>query len=463
MINRLSVIKNKKYLILVILVTGSFMAILNQTTMLTLLPPVMKEFGIEAAKAQWLTTVFMLLNGVMIPTTAYLIKRFTTRQLFLTSMLVFLAGNILVAISPNFQLLMTGRIIQALAGGVLMPVMQAAVFLTFPVEKRGTALGIAGFVVAFAPALGPTFAGWINDVYSWRYVFYSILPIVVTIIVLAYYKLENIQEVSKTKLDVPSILFSSIGFGALLYGFSIAGSNGWGSTKVIFSLLIGAVGLVILIHRQFKLKEPFLEFRVFRNKRFTLMTILAMIGFPLIVGVETLIPLYVQDVRGLSALKSGLLLLPGAFVMGLLSPFTGRIYDKFGIRYLGIAGFALITAGSIPFINLTHSTSLEFLTVMYLIRMAGAAMILMPATTASLNQLSRELIPHGNAVNTTMRQVAGSIGTALLVTVMSNVAAVSNSETSADAKLQGINVAFFFAAALALSGLVLSFFIKKRG
>ena len=461
MIQRIKAI-NKRYLIVVILITGSFTAILNQTTMVTLLPPVMDEFGIAAAKAQWLTTVFMLLNGVMIPTTGFLIERFTTRQLFITSMIVFFLGSVLVAVSPTFQILMTGRVIQSLAGGILLPLMQAGVFLIFPVGKRGTALGIAGLVIAFAPALGPTFAGWINDILSWRYVFYLILPIAVIVIFLAIFKLENVQELTKPKIDIPSVILSSIGFGGLLYGFSIAGTIGWESNKVLMSLLSGTAGLIIFTRRQLKLKEPFLEMRVFKDKRFSLMTALVMIGFPLIVGVETLVPLYIQDVRGLPALQSGLVFLPGAFLMGLMSPLSGRIFDKFGIRFLAIGGFAILTGGTIPFMNLNHSTSLSFLTIMYAVRMIGAGMVLMPATTAALNQLDKHLVPHGNAVNTTMRMMAGSIGTALFVTIMSTVAANANTGTSEEAMLHGLNTAFIVTALLGFSGFVLSLFIKNK-
>ncbi|MFZ7104172.1 MAG: MDR family MFS transporter [Peptococcaceae bacterium] len=443
-----------------ILLTGSFIAILNQTLLVTALPAIMNDLNIEAAQVQWLTTVFMLVNGIMIPITAFLIEKFSTRKLFITAISVFALGTLIAAVSPNFTVLLLGRIVQASAAGVMMPLMQTVFLFIFPIEKRGAALGMTGLVIAFAPAIGPTISGWIVDSHSWRYLFYLILPIALLDIILAVFTLKNVTKVINPKLDFLSIVLSSAGFGGILYGFSTAGTHGWGSSDVLLTLFIGILGLLTFIWRQLILKKPVLELRILKNPVFTLTTLISMIVFISMIGVETLLPLYIQS-RGYSALQSGLILFPGAILMGIASPVAGSIFDKFGVRGLAFAGLLLLTGATIPFTNLGESTSLVFLTIMYAIRILGISMVMMPLTTAGLNQLQKHLLPHGTALTNTMRQVAGSIGTAMLFTIMSNTAAGTHTKIPAEAMISGMNAAFFVTAVLAFIGLFLTLFIKK--
>src|SRR5699024_6550051 len=209
-----------KTLMAALLLAGSFIAILNQTLMITAIPPIMDEMNISANTAQWLTTVFMLVNGVMIPITAFLIERFTTRQLFMTAMSVFTVGTIVGGLAPNFIILLVGRIIQSAGAGIMLPLMQTVFLLIFPVNKRGAAMGYIGLVISFAPAIGPTLSGWVTAHYSWSFLFLLILPLAILIIFIAYFILRNVTELTYPKLDIPSIILSSVGFGGLLFGFS---------------------------------------------------------------------------------------------------------------------------------------------------------------------------------------------------------------------------------------------------
>src|SRR5699024_6037960 len=231
----------------------------------------------------------------------------------------------------------------AAGAGIIMPLMQTILFLIYPVEKRGTAMGMFGLVIAFAPAIGPSLSGWLVEEFSWRSLFYVILPIVIIDIVLAYFILENVTKQTNPKLDVLSIILSTFGFGGLLYGFSIAGSAGWLSPTVLLPLLIGSVSLYFFIKRQFKLKQPILEFRVFKDKIFTLATILGMIVFMSMIGSTVILPMLMQNMLGYNAFESGLMLLPGALVMGLMNPIAGRMFDMFGARYLLITGLGIVT------------------------------------------------------------------------------------------------------------------------
>ena len=444
--------------LLIVLLSGAFAAILNQTLLATALPHIMVDLDLEASTAQWLTSIFMLVNGVMIPITAFLIGKFTTRTLFLTAMGLFAAGTAICAVAPNFPLLMVGRIIQASGAGIIIPLMQTILFLIFPVEKRGTAMGMFGLVISFAPAIGPTLSGWLVEQYPWRSLFYVILPIVIIDFFIAYLILKNVTEQTNPKLDILSIVLSSLGFGGLLYGFSSAGTNGWASEQVVISMIIGAITLCWFILRQLKLKQPVLQFRVFQYKLFTLTTVLGMVVFIAMIGAATVLPLLMQNMLGFTAFESGLMLLPGALIMGFMNPITGRIFDKFGAKWLAIIGLIIVTVTTFMFTNLTPETTFTYLAIVNAVRMFGVAMVMMPVTTAGLNQLPAHLIPHGTAMNNTMRQVSGAVGTALLVTVMSQAAQPTR---GVEGLVHGVNVSFIVAGISAIIGLVMAFFIRQ--
>ena len=447
-------------LVLAVLVSGAFVIILNQTLLNTALPAFMHYFDITSGAAQWVTTSFMLVNGIMIPVTAFLIEKFTTRGLFFTAMGLFIVGTLVCAIAPVYPVMLIGRVIQASAGGIIMPLMQTILFAIFPVEKRGSAMGTFGLVIAFAPAIGPSLSGWIVDHLPWQTLFYMMLPIAIIDLIIAYFLLKNVTERTFPRLDVLSIILSTLGFGGLLFGFGTAGDAGWLSAEVLIPLVIGAITLTFFITRQFKLEQPILEFRILRYRMFTLNTLLGMCVFIVMVGGMMVLPLYMQNMNDFSAMESGLVLLPGAAAMGLMSPVTGRVFDAVGAKWLAIAGFVLLTGTTFLFARLAPDTSFVYLAVVNTIRMFGVAMVMMPVTTAALNQLPSHLIPHGTALNNTLRQIAASVGTAALVTIM--VSAARNPETYGMAGLvHGANVAFFVAACVGILGVIGSFFIKN--
>jgi EmrB/QacA subfamily drug resistance transporter len=453
----------KQSTIVALLLAGTFIAILNQTLMITAIPPIMKEMNITANSAQWLTTVFMLVNGIMIPVSAFLLERFTTRQLFISAMSVFAAGTLVAGLAPNFETLLLGRVIQSSGAGVMLPLMQTVFLMIFPVNKRGSAMGLVGLVISFAPAIGPALSGWVTSHYSWRILFFIILPIAIIDIIVAFFALKNVTETSKTKVDVTSIILSSFGFGGLLYGFTCAGNLGWTAPSTLIWLVIGVVALVLFITRQLRLAHPMLEFRVFANSIFPLTIIIGMITFLGLIGAETIIPLFMQNMRDFTAFEAGLALLPGALITGLLSPITGRLFDKFGARWLAIIGLTIITGSSFAFATLSPATSFTFLTVMYGVRMFGLAMVMMPVATAGLNRLPKRLIPHGAAMDNTMKMIAASVGTAILVTVMTTTAETAGARPEiTHPDMYGANMAFIVVSVLSLIGLVISFFIKEK-
>ncbi|KKE80458.1 DHA2 family efflux MFS transporter permease subunit [Oceanobacillus caeni] len=446
--------------IVALLLAGAFISILNQTLMITAIPPIMEEMGITANTGQWLTTVFMLVNGIMIPISAFLLERFTTRQLFITAMSIFAIGTLISGIAPNFSFLLVGRVIQSAGAGVMLPLMQTVFLLIFPVHKRGSAMGLIGLVISFAPALGPAISGWVTEHYSWRVLFFIILPIAIVDIIIAFFALKNVTELKKPKLDIPSVILSSFGFGGLLYGFTSAGNNGWGASLTIISLTVGVVSLFMFILRQLRLQHPMLEFRVFTYSLFPLAVVIGIISFMGLIGTETLIPLYMQNMREFTAFEAGIALLPGALISGFMSPITGRIFDRYGARKLAMTGLLIVAVSSIPFTRLDTETSLAFMTIMYSIRMFGLSMVMMPISTAALNQLPKRLIPHGAAMDNTMRQVGASVGTAILVTVMTTTGETAARADIPNPAIYGVNVAFIVITVLAFVGLLTSFFVR---
>lgn len=364
-----------------------------------------------------------------------------------------------------------------------MPLMQVVMVNIFPAEQRGSAMGLSRLVVGLGPAIGPTFAGWLlkHDVIlfghnlSWRAIF--VLPLIILFIsfLLSPFLIKDVIPNRKMTLDVPSFILSIVGFGLFLWGFTNVTSDGWGDVKtVITPILVGLVFIAIFIHRQLILDEPFLDIRVFKVKQFSITTLAIALSMMAMMGVEMMLPLYLQNVHGLSALDSGLVLLPGALMMGLISPIAGSIYDKVGARRLALIGFSILGIGTIPFVFLTASTPDHYITLLYAVRMFGIAMIMMPLTASAMSALPPHEAAHGTASNNTARQIASAIVVALLSSVTQNV--INNNKPSKllqdqnpleyaakmlEASLKGFHVSFAIGLSFAIIGFVVALFLRK--
>ncbi len=467
----------KKGPILLALLLGAFVALLNQTLLNVALPTMANDLNVDTTVIQWLSTGFMLVNGVMVPVTAYLMARFTSRNLFITAMSLFTAGTILCAFSDTFGLLLAGRMVQASGAGILMPLMTFTILTIFPIEKRGSAMGLVGVAMIFAPAIGPTLSGWMVQHYDWHYLFYLILPFGVVSIILGILFMRNVTETSRPKLDILAVILSTIGFGGILYGFSQAGSQGWKSAEVLWALGIGAAALLWFVVRQLRSDTPILEMRVFKYDVFSLTTVINVIATMALFSGMILLPLYLQNVRGFTPVQSGLMLLPGAILMGIMSPITGYIFDKIGARWLAVAGLAIMTITTYQFSQLSVTTTYGHLIAVYTVRMFGMSLMMMPIQTAGLNQLPARLNGHGTAMSNTLRTIAGALGTALLVSIMSNkvaevlpqlvVSMGADPQNAAqmlavrhEAMVQGINHSFVVATWMTAAAFVMAFFIK---
>lgn len=463
----------KKGPILFIMILGAFLTTLNQTVMSVAIPKLIREFNITAATAQWLTTGYMLVNGVLIPITAYLMQRFSTRQLFQAAMWIFLIGTGVSAISASFPFLLSGRMIQAAGAGIIMPLLMNVILALFPPNKRGTAMGMVGLAIIFAPAIGPVISGYILENYSWQTLFYGLIPLTLLTIVLGFFYLQNVSKRVETRLDILGGVLSTIGFGALLYGFSRAGSQGWSSSEVLMMLLVGGAVLVLFVWRQLTSDHPLLNLQPFKYHMFSLTIVINIAVTMLNYADMMLLPLYLQNARGYSALDSGLLMLPGALLMGILMPATGKIFDRFGAKWLAVIGMTITIFTTIGFVNLTDSTSFAYLLVMSTGRRVGMAMLMMPVQTTGLNQLPRRLNAHGTAISNTIRQLSGAMGTSLLVTIMTNRATshftdlmkagtnMTKEQMIMESSIGGINDSYLVIVGFAVLAWILSFFIKR--
>lgn len=464
----------KRTPILITLVIGAFFAILNETLLNVAITDLIRELDVTASTVQWLSTGFLLIVGILIPISALLIQWFTTRQMVLGALMLFAMGTLISGVAPSFGYLLLGRLIQASGTGLLIPVMMNTILVLFPPEKRGAAMGNIGFVIMFAPAIGPTLSGFILEVLHWRWLFFLVLPFAIFSIIFAAIFMKNVSEVTRPKVDILSLLLSTLGFGGLVFGFSMAGegvegTGGWSSPMAYVPVIIGGVSIALFVWRQLLLDEPMLDVRVFQFPMFSLTALLLVLVMMSMFSTMILLPMFLQGPLALSSFAAGFVLLPGGVLNGLMSPVTGRLYDKFGPRVLVIPGTMLLVFVMWTFTGISENTSIVTFMIFYTLFMVGISMIMMPGQTNGLNQLPSKYYPHGTAILNTLQQVAGAIGVAFFISMMSAGEAeylegVSNPEDPLQhmqAMIFGIHHAFTAGLVIAMVCFFLSLFIKR--
>jgi DHA2 family lincomycin resistance protein-like MFS transporter len=450
-----------------LLLVAAFVAILNETTMGIAIPHLNTDLGIPPELGQWLTSAFMLTMAVVIPTTGFILQRFTTRQVFIAAMIAFSTGTLVSLLAPGFPMLLVGRVIQASGTGVMMPLLMTTIMNVVPPQSRGRMMGRVGMVISLAPAIGPTLAGAVLEVFNWRVLFAIILPIAIVSLAMGAKWMTNLGDTRKVPLDVLSIPLAALGFGGVVFGLSqFGGEGGSGETTGIVSLVVGAIALGLFVWRQLVLQridDALLDLRVFRSRNFTfgvvIMSILALSMF----GTLTLLPQYLQNVAGLGSLESGLILLPGSVLMGLLGPVMGRVYDTRGTRTLLIPGTLLVSAALFYYSTVGEHTVWWVLIIVQSAMSVGLAMSFTPLFSASLGSLQRSLYSHGSAVLNTLQQVAGAAGVAVLTVTYSAILHSGEAEglSSAIAGAPGARMAFLIAAIISLAAVALSPFVIK--
>jgi DHA2 family lincomycin resistance protein-like MFS transporter len=461
-------ISRENRLVITALVTATFVVILNETIMNVALPRLMGELRIDATTVQWLATAFMLTMSVVIPTTGFLLQRLTRKTVYILAMGLFSTGTLLAALAPGFGVLLLARIVQASGTAIMLPLLMTSVLTLIPVARRGQVMGTVSIVISVAPAIGPTLSGLILQFLSWRFMFLTVLPIALAALFFGARKLGGSQETERPNLDLLSVLLTVPAFGGVVYGLSQLGSEGGGLGPVV-PLAVGLVCLALFTWRQLALQRsgsPLLDLRAFTHPMYTVATALLVVGMIALFGVIILLPIYLQQVRGLNTLSTGLLLLPGGLVMGLLAPMVGKWFDRVGPVPLTLTGTSFMTAVLFVLAFLTAETPIWLVLVLHVALSLGLALLFTPAFTSGLNPLPPHLYSHGSAILSTLQQVAGAAGTALLVGVMAAQArstAISGSAGSAiEAQMAGFRAAFLVAACVAIASIVLAGFLRNR-
>ncbi|MBM7602612.1 DHA2 family lincomycin resistance protein-like MFS transporter [Metabacillus crassostreae] len=458
---------NTRAIMAALLMCG-FVGMFSETALNIAMTNLMEVFQISTTTAHWLTTGFLLTLGILMPMSGLLLQMFTTRQLFVGSLISLILGTLIAALAFSFEMLMIGRVLQAVGMGLLLPLMFNTVLVIYPPEKRGAAMGFVGLVIMFAPATGPTIGGLLIQYLTWHYIFWLSLPLLVIGLLIGLKYLENVTDVTKPRIDLLSVLLSTIGFGGVVYGFSKAGegAEGWSGMIVI---VVGLIALVLFILRQNLMHEPMLNLRVFKYPMYVIGMLLVLSCMMIIMSSMIILPMFLQTGAGLSVFIAGLMLLPGSALNGILSPLVGRLFDKYGPKWLVTPGLILVTVMLWFFTTLSPVSSVAFIVALHIGLMVGVAMIWMPAQTNGLNQLPPELYPHGTAVLNTLQQVAGAIGIAIAISIlnggMEKYLHSSSDPTKlteiANAMTAGSQSVFWFTMIIALIGLILAFFIRR--
>jgi len=404
----------KRTLIAVILLVTAFVGLLNQTLMITALPVMAETLHVSLNVAQWLTAGYVLTIGLVTPISANLIDKFTSRQLFLGVVALFIVGTIIGPLTTNFAIILLGRLLQAVAGGILTTFVMVSMISLYPPEKRGLVMGYVSLVISAGPAIGPTLSGLIMNQFPWQALFYFILPIMVLAWIAGWLWLPNYTEGQVTRIDGQSVASVIVGIGLMMSSITIFAQNVWIATAM---LVVGLVVTIFFIRRQFTLKTPLLDLNLFKQPSFSMMIVSLMLTFAILMGTEALIPVYVENVLHQSSLIAGLVMLPGAFANAIAAPIVGRFYDQHGVKWPLLSGAGLLIISSLPFFWMTAHTSLWWLGLVYVVRMIGVSMILATTTTESLSDLPAQSIGYGTALNNTLRQISGSAANTLLIMV----------------------------------------------
>ncbi|TGD20072.1 DHA2 family efflux MFS transporter permease subunit [Levilactobacillus suantsaiihabitans] len=443
---------------------GGFVGMFSETSLNIALPQLMAQLNVSTATVQWLVTGYMLMVGVVLPLSSIITKWFTTRQVILFALIDFAVGAIISASAPGFGVLLFGRMIQGIATGLILPLMFTVAMQIFPPYKLGAAMGMVGLVIMFAPAVGPTLAGIVLGVASWRWIFWLFVPFLVIAFLFAITSLKNIAEVSRPKVDFLSIILSTLGFGSLVLGVSLASDQGWGSATVIGALIVGILILAWYTHRQLTVDKPILNLRAFAIPGFRIGAILVMINFGIILSAMYLLPMYIQKGLLVPVALTGIIMFPGGVMNAIVSAVSGRLYDHVGAQMPARLGFIISMVGALMLAFTSTHSAVWYVIMAHVILMIGAPLAMSPSQTHGLNALTGPIAADGSAIMNTLQQIVGAIATAIATSLLGigQAAYLANGTTNAaGAFVNGAHYGFYFTFVLALVGFLLALRLPK--
>jgi EmrB/QacA subfamily drug resistance transporter len=407
------------YVQLFIILLGAFMAVLDTSVVNVAIPTMETELNASTDQIQWVITGYMLTTGVLIPISGWLMDKIGPKKLFLFSLVVFTIGSALCGMAWNLNSEIAFRILQAIGGAFTLPVAMAMIYRIFPPEKRGMVMGMFGIVIMVAPAFGPALSGYLVEYTSWRLIFYLNVPIGIAALFFATFMLHEFSHSVKGKLDIWGFTLTIVGFFLILYGFNEVSADGWKSLTVVSCLAIGTCCLIMLVFVELLTENPIIELRVLKSYMFSMsLVITSIINVALFVGIF-LLPLYLQNVMGYSALRTGLFMTPAAIASAVMMMVGGKLFNVVGARVLGLVGIGILTVGTYGFCWMGLDTTSAYIQMLYIVRSLGMGLAMMPITTEGMNAVPIQHVAQGTALSNTTRQIASSLGTAVLTSYWS--------------------------------------------
>ena len=446
---------------LCLVVSGIASSVLS-TAMTTALPGVVEYFGISTSVGQWITSGYSLAMGMIMPLTAFLITRFPTKRLYLTGIGMFIIGLLVSIFAGNFAVMMVGRVLQACGNGVLMTAAQVVIMTIYPIQKRGTMMGTYGLATTAAPVVAPTIAGLMIDAFGWKSIFYVSLVIMILSFLISSIVFDDVLELQDKKFDVLSFVESIVAFGGITLGIGNLSSFGLISVEAGLPLLAGAVVCVFFVIRQCGLEKPFLDVKILANRNYAVSVISSMVLYLVMMGSSVMMPLYVQSVMGYSAVVSGLVTLPGSLATALVSPFAGKLYDEIGIKKIFVVGAIALVISNIGMFFLSMETPLWIAAALNVIRNISIGSLMMPLLTWGTSNVHPTKMADASSLLTSLRTIAGSIGSAVFVGIMTMVAASSAQTYGDNAMMHGMNISFLWMAAGAVVLFLIAVFAVRE-
>lgn len=443
------------------LMIGAFVGMLSETSLNIALPNLMESFHIPAATVQWLVTGYMLVIGIVLPFSSLISKWFTTRQTVIFGLVAFLAGSIISAMAPTFPVLLTGRLIQGIGTGLILPLMFTVAMLIFPPARLGTVMGMCALVIMFAPAIGPTLTGIILGKLTWHWIFWFFTPFLVVALIFAVCFLKNVGTITHQRPDLASILESIVGFGGLVAGVSLASRYGWLSPVTLIILVVALVALVLYVRRQLGLEHPVLNLRIFSIPAFRYGATLVMLDFAVILSSMYLLPQFLQRGLLLPVAMTGILMLPGGAINALVSAFAGRLYDGFGARIPVRCGFLVALLGTVILLFTGPHTPVALVVAAHIILMIGCPLAMSPAQTYALNSLSGPQSGDGSTIINTMQQIVGAVATAITTSLLAMGEGQAAGVDKAQAFTKGTHYGLIFTLVLILAALAVSLKVRN--
>jgi EmrB/QacA subfamily drug resistance transporter len=452
----------KRTLIFINIIITCIATSMLATALTTALPPILADLNISAATGQWLTSGYSLAMGIIMPLTAFMIRRFKTKRLYLCGIAIFIAGLLVCALAPSFEVMMAGRVLQACGNGILVSMAQVVILTIFPPEKKGTVMGWYGLAIGTAPVIAPTIAGAVVDAMGWRMIFYAAMAIALVSFVMACFVFDNVLESAAKRFDASSFVLSIFAFGGVTLGVGNITSYGIFNKAVYIPLGIGIITSVAFVVRQLRLENPFLNVGILRISKYALSVIGSMLLYLVMMGSSVITPLYVQSIMHRPAMISGLVTLPGSLAMAIVSPFAGKIYDKLGMKKLYVAGAAFMLISNVGMYLISVETPLIVVVVLNAIRCIAIGCLMMPLVTWGTSYVDKHLVADATALLSSLRTIAGSIGSAVFVGIMTMIADPSSDKFTDTAKMHGLNVSFLIMSVVTLLLLLIAVFCVKE-